>query len=136
MKSKAIWFSRHQPTEKQLAEALDMGYEIMAIEDGMRLGAIQLTDDGDVKAVLTALFALIAEHKAEAIFGVPSTPVMRQMRQTANDAILRGWWNESDILFYAAWNVDRAPEGQKPQFHHKRWELVGRISNASLRWIP
>lgn len=46
-KSPVIWFSRHQPTTAQTAEAALRGWEIVCI-DNAGLGAIALKDDGDV----------------------------------------------------------------------------------------
>lgn len=86
----AIWYSRHDPTPEQLTDARGFGYEIVAIDDGKLLGAKNLQDNGDVKAVVLALFDLIDKHKSGAIFGVPPVPILGQMQRTAADAIERG----------------------------------------------
>lgn len=35
---KAIWFSRHEPTQQQLEEIESAGYELAALEEGKALG--------------------------------------------------------------------------------------------------
>ena len=50
---KALWFSRHAPSAAQVAEIAAMGYEIAAMDDGLRLGAMNLADDGDLNAALS-----------------------------------------------------------------------------------
>ena len=69
-KKNAIWFSRHQPTQAQLDECAARGWNVVALDEGMRLGAINIMDDGDVHAVGTALLSLAEEHSAVAIIGV------------------------------------------------------------------
>lgn len=131
---KALWFSRHAPSAAQLAEIAAMGYEIAAQEDGLRLGAMNINDDGDLNAVLTALLALAAEHSAEACFGVFAAPVQECLHRTANDAVQAGEWGRV-LTCYAAWNVQRSADGGKPTFSHLRFCCVGALSDAALRWV-
>lgn len=131
---KAIWFSRHQPTAGQLDGIAALGFELIAIEDGKRLGAMDIQDDGDIKAVVTALLGIVAANNAVAIFGVPSTPILLQIARTANDAIQTGEWGDA-ISFYAAWNLQRSIEGGKPTFEHKEWFCIGKLSQDSCRWL-
>ena len=84
----AIWFSRHQPTADQIADASAMGFEIVAIEPGNALGAVDIRDNGDIKAVVSGVLAKVAEHQASAIFGVPSAPILAQLARTAADGRL------------------------------------------------
>lgn len=138
---KAIWFSRHQPTAEQIADAEKLGYEITGIETGKQLGAMDIRDNGDVTVVVSGVLALVAEHKAEAIFGVPSTPIMSQIARTATDAVSRQGFTKldgqenGDVPFFAAWNVQRSVEGGKPTFQHREWCYVGHLSQASCRWL-
>ena len=131
---KAIWFSRHAPTEAQVAEIAAMGYEIAALDDGLRLGAMNMTDDGDLSAVLSALLALATEHGAEACFGVFAAPVQECLHRTANDAVQAGEWGPG-LRCYAAWNVQRSADGGRPTFEHRRFCCVGALSDAALRWV-
>jgi hypothetical protein len=41
---KALWVSRHATSAAQLSEVAAMGYEIADLEDGLRLGSMNLTD--------------------------------------------------------------------------------------------
>jgi hypothetical protein len=147
---KAIWFSRHQPTAEQVADASAMGFEIVAIEPGKSLGAVDIRDNGDVQAVVSGVLAQVAEHKAAAIFGVPSAPILAQLARTAADAVQRGCWMDGsdigtpelpghrpllDVPFLAAWNLNRSVEGGKPTFAHQAWCLVGHLNQASCRWL-
>jgi hypothetical protein len=131
---KAVWFSRHAPSAAQLAEIAAMGYEIAAQEDGLRLGAMNLADDGDLNAVLTALMGLAATHGAEACFGVFAAPVQECLHRTANDAVQAGEWGRV-LTCYAAWNVQRSQDGGKPTFEHRRFCCVGALTDAALRWV-
>ena len=137
----AIWFSRHQPTGDQIADASAMGFEIVAVEPGKTLGAVDIRDNGDVKAVVSGVLAQVAEHKAAAIFGVPSAPILAQLARTAADAVQRGALapvddqENGDVPFFAAWNVSRSVEGGKPTFAHQAWCLVGHLNQASCRWL-
>lgn len=125
----AIWFSRHQPTADQLADAEKLGYKIEpeGIVAGKLLGAMELKNAEDVKTVITELFKQVEEYDASAIFGVPSTPILVQIA-TAGDPER----SDNDIPFYAAWNVMRSVDGQKPTFTHKSWEFIGNL--VSCRW--
>lgn len=131
MKS-AIWFSRHRPTDTQLAKIAGMGWQIAALDDGLRLGAMNLQDDGDVAAVGSALLALVAEHDAVAILGVWTAPMQEALARTAQDSVQLGEWR--GIPCYAAWNVTRPVEGGKPVFEHRRFCYVGRLDQSALRW--
>ncbi len=131
---KAIWFSRHAPSAAQLAEVAAMGFEIAAQDDGLRLGAMNLADDGDLNAVLSALLGLAAERGAEAVFGVFAAPVQECLHRTANDAVQAWEWGRV-LTCYAAWNVQRSQDGGKPTFEHRRFCCVGALSDAALRWV-
>jgi len=131
---KALWFSRHAPSAAQLAEVAAMGCAIAAQEDGLRLGAMNLADDGDVNAVLTALLGLAVEHGAEACFGVFAAPVQECLHRTANDAVQEGEWPKA-LTCYAAWNVQRSTDGGTPTFEHRRFCCVGALTDAALRWV-
>jgi hypothetical protein len=131
---KAIWFSRHAPSAAQVAEVAAMGFEIAAQDDGFRLGAMNLADDGDLNAVLSALLGLAAEHGAEACFGVFAAPVQECLHRTANDAVQAGEWGKP-LTCYAAWNVHRSTDGGKPTFAHRRFCCVGALTDAALRWV-
>jgi hypothetical protein len=117
-----------------LAEVAAMGYAIAAQDDGLRLGAMNLADDGDLNAVLSAVLALAAEHDAEAVFGVFAAPVQECLHRTANDAVQAGEWG-TPLACYAAWNVQRSQDGGKPTFEHRRFCCVGALSDATLRWV-
>jgi hypothetical protein len=130
----ALWFSRHAPSEAQVAEIAAMGYEVAALEDGIRLGAVNLSDDGDLYAVLMALLGLASKHDAEACFGVFAAPVQECLHRTANDAVQAGEWDRP-LACYAAWNVQRSADGGKPTFEHRRFCCVGALSDEALRWV-
>lgn len=131
---KSIWFSRHAPSAAQVQEIAAMGFEIAAQEDGLRLGAMNLADDGDLNAVLSAVLGLAAAHGAEACFGVFAAPVQECLHRTANDAVQAGEWPKA-LTCYAAWNVQRSTDGGKPTFAHLRFCCVGALSDAALRWV-
>lgn len=127
-----IWFSRHRPTPVQLAEIAGNGWQIADLEAGLRLGAINLLDDGDVLAVGSALLAMAAECDAVAIIGVWTAPMQEALAWTAQDSVQLGEWR--GVSCYAAWNVTRPVEGGKPVFEHRRFCCVGRLDQSALRW--
>lgn len=136
----AIWLSRHAPTADQIADAKRLGYDIVALAEGQRLGALDLREEGDVKALVSAVLGLCAEHGARAIFGVVAAPLAAQLHRSANDAVHRGEWAQAvpetgDVPVFAAWNVQRTVEGGKPTFLHRCWLPVGYLSQASCRWL-
>lgn len=132
VKKNAIWFSRHQPNEAQLAEISARGWQLYKLEDGLRLGAMNLQDDGDVHAVGSALLALAAESEADAIIGVWTAPMQEVLARTAQDCVQLGEWR--GVPCYAAWNTSRPAEGGKPIFEHRRFCCVGRLSQSALHW--
>lgn len=124
-----------------MADASAMGFEIVAVETGKTLGATDMRDNSDVMAVVSGVLAQVAEHKAAAIFGVPSAPMLAQLARTAADAVQRGAFapvdgqENGDVPFFAAWNISRSVEGGKPTFAHQSWCLVGHLNQASCRWL-
>jgi len=130
---KAIWFSRHAPTEAQVAELKQRGYEIAALDRGMALGSMSMDDDGDVFAVGQALLGLCDETGAELIAGVFAAPMQEVLYRAAADAAKEGDWGEA-VPCLAAWNVQRSQDGGKPTFEHRRFVQVGALSSAALRW--
>jgi hypothetical protein len=113
----AVWFSRHQPTAEQIADASAIGFEIVSIEAGRVLGAVDLATDDDVDRVIGEIHAEADRLGAVAVFGVAAVPFLAQMEIGKN----------SRLPFYGAWNVTRSVEGGKPVFSHKRWQCIGRI---------
>ena len=136
----ALWLSRHSPSASQLADAARLGYSITAIDAGLRLGSLDLHDDGDVKVLVAGLLGLADQLDARAIFGVIAAPLAAQLARTAADAIQRGYLapaapGSGDLPVFAAWNTQRTQEGGKPTFTHRQWLLVGHLSQASTRWL-
>ena len=127
-----IWFSRHRPTPVQLSEIASRGWQIAALDDGLRLGAMNMQDDGDVLAVGSALLAMAAECGAVAILGVWTAPMQEALARTAEDSVQNGEWY--GVPCYAAWNISRPVEGGKPVFEHRRFCCVGRLAQSALRW--
>jgi len=117
MKMHAVWFSRHRPTASQLAEINDMGFSLVALDEGLRLGAVNLADDATLENTLAQLETLVRDNKADAVFGVFPAPI--QERLVSGTAIGVG------TPCCASWNVQRSVEGGKPTFEHKRFCAVG-----------
>jgi len=137
---KAIWFSRHQPTGAQVEDAARMGYDLIVTAEGTTLGSMDLRDDGDVLACVSGLLGHCAETGAVAIFGVFAAPILAQLARTSEDIRVRGKFVEpdggkGDYPCYAAWNVRRSVEGEKPTFLHRQWLGIGRLNQESCRWL-
>ena len=116
----AIWFSRHRPTATQLAEIEEKGFSLVALEEGMRLGAVDLADDATLEITFAQLEALAADNKADAVFGVFPAPIQERL---AGDT-----FGGVGAPCYASWNVQRSVEGGKPTFEHKRFCRVGLLA--------
>jgi hypothetical protein len=137
---KAIWFSRHQPSREQIKDAAYRGYDLVVTETGTSLGAMNLGDDGDVRACVSGLMAHCAETGAVAIFGVFAAPILAQLARTAEDIRQRGEYvdpegGHGDFPCFAAWKVKRSQEGGKPTFEHRGWVAIGRLNQASCGWL-
>ena len=122
----AIWFSRHLPTAEQVADAEEMGYRIIGTETGadekaklvlaagQLFGGRNMETEADAHVVVAGIWDLATTNGAEAIFGVPSVPILWKMA---------GLMSGMDV--FAAWNVTRSAEGGKPTFQHRCWCCVG-----------
>lgn len=107
----ALWFSRHQPTAEQLADAERRGFQITGIEAGIIEGSRSLETTADVWSVDGALRAAMKALNTGTVFGVFPAP-------------LRSFWlaSHSPVVGFESWNVQRTAEGGKPTFSHKSWE--------------
>lgn len=137
---KAIWFSRHQPTQDQIEDAARMGYTLEVTPEGIALGSLDLQNNGDVLVCVSGLLGLCATTGAEAIFGVFAAPILAQIARTAEDIRQRGEIippqdGKGDYPCFAAWNIMRTVEGQKPTFRHFKWLAVGRLNQDSCKWL-
>jgi hypothetical protein len=133
---RAIWFSRHQPSREQIEDAASIGYDIILTEEGAALGAMELKDEGDVRACVYGLFVCCAEQWATAIFGVFPVPILALIARTSDDIRRRGEGdNESDIPCFAAWSVMRSVEGGGLSCQHRQWLDIGRLNQDSCRWL-
>ena len=117
-----------------------MGYAIEVTHEGTALGALDLRDNGDVLACVSGLLGHCADIGASAIFGVFAAPILAQIARTSEDIRIRGEFAEpdggsGDYPCFAAWNVMRSVEGQKPTFAHRQWLGVGRINQDSCCWL-
>ncbi len=119
---KAVWFSRHTISNEQRAEITARGYQLVAEAEGKTLGSVALRDEEDVRIVLNGLRSL----GVDAIFGVFAAPIqaaLSVMGQSADDEDM-GW-----MPVFAAWNVNRAAEGERPQFSHRKFVRVGTLTD-------
>ena len=116
----AIWFSRHRPTAAQLTEISERGFDLVALEEGLRLGAVNLADDETLDTTFAQLGALARDNRADAVFGVFPAPIQARL---VNGAVIG-----VGTPCYASWNVQRPAEGGKPTFEHKRFCSVGLLA--------
>jgi len=115
----AIWFSRHQPTESQLAEISAMGYTLVALNLGIELGSENIESIGHANRLVCELVALCHDNDATAVFGVFATPMLGLMYSRLKI--------DEQIPCFAAFNISRSIEGQKPSFEHKQWMQIGTL---------
>jgi len=124
-KRKILWFSRHQPTAEQIAEIRERfpGFEI-DIDFGIELGSRNLNNRQDLENVL----AEIGRLKPQAIYGVFPTPILAKMHSfEVGMHFMASCKGLPYVPCFAAWNVNRAPEGERPAFQHKIFLLIGRL---------
>jgi len=121
---KAVWFSRHNPTPEQIQNASEMGFEIVGIEEGKIAGAMEIKNDYSRNEVVDKIGEMIKKYSPSAIFGVPSTPIISIMYHNMRPAFTQAF---VVYPFYAAWNIQRSIEGQKPTFSHYSWEKIGEM---------
>lgn len=117
-----LWFSRHVPCEAQLDELAVMGYKIVALEETMALASATLLTEWDAQCTWWALARLVQQNEAVAVFGVFPAPIAGKANMPGVPARLSRY---ATTPLYAAWSVNRAPEGERPQFAHKSFVCVG-----------
>lgn len=114
------WFSRHMPTEQQIIDARNMGYEIGGIELGIALGKRHIQDENDAVIIYGELYNAVESCGVDApVFGVFSTPIQEILSRNIA---------ESENRFhvcYASWNLTRAFNGGTLVHTHKKWCIVG-----------
>ena len=117
--SKALWFSRHAPTPEQVAEISELGFELVGMADGMRLGGIDILSWGEADAVYEGIRKLLRDNAATAVFGVYPAPIQSYI----SDNTL----GNSAIPCFEAWNGKRSVEGGVATFKHITFVRVGGI---------
>jgi len=137
---KAVWFSRHQPTPRQIEDAARIGYTLEVTPKGTALGTVEMKDNSDVKTVVLHLLSHCADVGAIAIFGVFPTPILGLINMSAYDSWVRQEnllvvGSEGDFPCFQSWNVARSIEGGKPTFEHAQWINIGHLNRLSCRWL-
>ena len=112
--------SRHAATEKQLAEIAAKEFTLVCAKEGRELGEFSINSEDDQVWFSETVIDLIEKNEIRGIFGVFSTPVLELMAHRAEDGAL-----DEAAHCWAAWNVNRAKEGEKPTFDHLRFCWVG-----------
>lgn len=115
---KAIWFSKVPPTSAQLEDAARIGYNIVAIEEGITLGRVDLNDHRTLNMVMDRLKGLLFTEDATVILGVFPVPVLSYMWQT--------YYDEGALIScHSPWRVKRTLEDGSFTLEHLEWCLVG-----------
>ena len=137
---KAIWFSRHTPTQAQLDDAAQMGFEIIVTDEASEMAALSIETEEQVDRVVN-----FPEAQADrvvnflrdshcAVFGVFPPPVQERITLLTQSEIIdaldcevsgekRADWSPC----FSAWNVTRSVEGGPATFTHHKWVLVGKV---------
>jgi hypothetical protein len=124
----ALWFSRHTPTQEQIDEIHLMGYQLHDVQKGILWGQVELTEWPQVHNLIHSILQIAENTRAKAIFGVFPTPILSYIANQASFAIQNGDYpHHYSIPCYAAWNIQRSQENQKPTFQHKQWLYIGRL---------
>ena len=122
MKNIAIIFTRHALTEAQAVSRVDHFDEVV---DWSERASQTLTSSSDAEAILDDLLSLASREavKELTLFGV-IPPVLRSALFHTDDE-RSGAKNLIEIVVYEAHNINRADEGQKPQFEFAGWLMTG-----------
>lgn len=125
---KGLWFSRHEMTEDQHLQNKMLGWGILDDSLTKELATRSLEADMDTVEVWTQLLNRIVTLRVDGVFGVFPTPIQELISEdTRRWARMEVDAPERAVRCYAAWNVRRSVEGQKPTFEHYRWCSVGVI---------
>jgi hypothetical protein len=106
----AVWFSRHKPTAEQVVGAEELGFAIVAVDQGMTLGRQMIDTEEALNWMEDALVNLCSNHNTQVVMGVVPVPLRRVCGRIPEG-----------IEFWESWNVNRAKEGEKPVFAHRDW---------------
>lgn len=116
---KAIWFSRHAPTQAQKEDALiRWGAEIIINDDLTALASRTLETESDLGEVFEAIIATVEKFSAIVVLGVFPAPIQEYLTSNAGD---------TGTPCYSAWNRTRPQEGGPPTFEHIRFCYVGNL---------
>ncbi len=116
---KGIWFSRHEPTEAQIQDARRLGYELVGVEEGRRIGDRLIKSRADAADIVRELRTLAARHNARAVFGVWPVDLVHLFATDLRSAM--------GLHCFGAASLARSMEGGPPNFVHREWLLVGHL---------
>ena len=122
--NKAVWFSRHTPTDAQIADMAAAGVTLVDAPEGIALGSTTLTDE-NCDAVIRQLVTLAKASGARRIYGVFSTHIMAASFDLTMRCVAHGDCYPDMITLFAAYNAARTPEGGAATFQHAGWKAVG-----------
>lgn len=129
---KILWFSRHKPTEEQVAELQGWGVaDLITHPTASELASLEIRSEEDAFSTLKRLLETLEALKCDAIAGVIPTPLRWAIGCLNWQAEMRGNCNMPGIPIYEAWNIMRpSPEGQRT-FAHYRFIKTGEIFFSS-----
>jgi hypothetical protein len=114
-------FTRHALTEQQREEMNEM---CVSVVDASDLASQSIESVEDAKTILNTIFERAGQKTWTAIFGVIPVPLRAELLR--RDNYNQGVGGAGPVVFtYESFNVNRAPEGEKPQFQHNGWLKTG-----------
>lgn len=117
----AIVFTRHQLTEAQKAEIMNLGFEFFSSKDSF----LQINDSSTAQAVYDRLRESARQLNARAIFGVFPAPLRELIHRDAEMLLVTRGDYVHPVCLYEAWNVRRTKPGGPPTFEHLKWCRTG-----------
>lgn len=121
---KALWFSRHSPTEEQLDDINKHGKKLVIDDEISALAADTITVE-NCKTVIKKITDAVRRHQCNSVYGVFPTLILAESFGLCCDAANRGDFIGREYKIFAAHNIMRTPEGGKPTFHHGGFFSVG-----------
>jgi hypothetical protein len=118
----AIVFTRHELTEEQFQEIEK--HTVGGVVYLRELASLSLKEWEDVEAVANEIIEQankIAKKTGAVgvnVYGVFPTPLLYELNRR-HDSL------RTNLPLYSAWNINRAPEGEKPRFEHHGWLCIG-----------
>ena len=123
-----VWFSRHEPSAAQIAELAESRTTLVAVAEGMALGAMSINTEEDYLLIVSQLKMLVSKHKADSVTGVFTTDFLEDSINYLHNCVARGDFFPGSFSLVGTKNAMRPVEGGRPAYEHRGFGTVGILS--------